>query len=41
MFVESLPKCFVAYPSAPVARAETVESVIETISRTGVVDIKG
>ena len=36
-----LPKCFVAYPSTPVARAETVEGAIETVSHSGVVGIKG
>ncbi len=35
------PKCFVAYPSAPAARAETVERAIELISQSGVVEIKG
>jgi len=37
----SLPQCFVAYPSSPPARAETVERCIETISQSGVVNIKG
>lgn len=39
--MEALTKCFVAYPSAPAARAETVERAIELISNTGVVEIKG
>ena len=34
-------RCFVAYPSAPQARAESVELAIEEISNGGVVDIAG
>jgi len=34
-------QCFVAYPSAPQARAESVELAIEEISNGGVVDIAG
>jgi hypothetical protein len=37
----SLPKCFVAYPSAPAGRAETVEKAIELIAQSGVVEVKG
>src|ERR1035437_226389 len=39
--MEALPKCFVAYSSAPAARAETVERAIDLISHSGVVEIKG
>jgi hypothetical protein len=39
--MEALPRCFVAYPSTPPARAETVEQAIATISHNGVVEIKG
>lgn len=41
LLMEDLPKCFVAYPSTPAARAETVEGVIETLSGSGVVSIRG
>lgn len=34
-------KCFVAYPSEPAARAETIESAIEQISGGSIVDIEG
>jgi hypothetical protein len=34
-------QCFVAYPSAPQARAESVELAIEEISNGGIVDIAG
>lgn len=37
----SLPQCFVAYPSSPASRAETVELAIETISRSDVVCMRG
>jgi len=39
--MESLPKCFVAYTSTPIARAEVVEETIKTIALNGVVEIKG
>lgn len=39
--IETTPACFVAYPSTPASRAETVEKAIETISGSGVVRIKG
>ena len=39
--METLPRCFFGYPSTPAARAETIESAIETIGQTGVVHIKG
>jgi hypothetical protein len=39
--MDSLPFCFVAYSSTPVARAETVEQAIDTLSGSGVVRIKG
>jgi len=39
--MEQKPLCFVAYPAFPASRAETVEQAIESISRTGVVDIRG
>jgi hypothetical protein len=39
--MDPLPLCFVAYPSAPAARAETIEQAIATISGSGVVQIKG
>ena len=35
------PHCFVAYPSVPPDRAETIESAISTIASTDVVTIKG
>jgi hypothetical protein len=35
------PKCFVAYASTPQARAETIESAIDLIRDTEVVEIKG
>jgi hypothetical protein len=39
--IMALPRCFVAYPSTPVARAETVERAIETVRGNGVFEIKG
>ena len=39
--MDELPVCFVAYPSTPVARAETVEKAVEIIAGSGVVTIKG
>jgi hypothetical protein len=38
--MDILPKCFVAYPSAPLARAEAVENAIDLVGHNGVVDIK-
>jgi hypothetical protein len=35
------PRCFVAYASAPLSRAEAIEKAIEDIQGGGVVDIKG
>lgn len=39
--MDTLPKCFVAYPASPAARAETVENAIELIGHNGVVEIVG
>ncbi len=39
--MDDLRKCFVAYPSSPTARAETVENAIGLIEQSGVVEIKG
>ncbi len=39
--MEALPSCFVAYPSTPAARAETIERSIDLINGSGVVNIKG
>jgi len=39
--MDTLPKCFVAYPSAPLARAEAVENAIDLVGHNGVVDIRG
>lgn len=35
------PRCFVAYPSSPADRAESIETAIQTICSGGVVDIIG
>ncbi|HEY6341956.1 MAG TPA: hypothetical protein VIY49_10725 [Bryobacteraceae bacterium] len=39
--MEDLPRCFVAYPSLPAARAEALDRAIDLISNSGVVDIDG
>jgi hypothetical protein len=39
--METLPQCFVAYPSGPASRSEVIEKTIETIASGGAVAIRG
>src|SRR5881394_3985009 len=39
--METLPKCFVAYPSRPASRAEAVENAINLLEASSVVQVRG
>src|SRR5208283_4726547 len=41
MVMTQLARCFVAYPSAPVSRAETIEQAMEDLQNGGVVEVIG